>query len=101
MDSLIFIASLGVAAAVICWYVANEVSRGDGGRGLFALHDGTAKSEDAASPVTQGRYRQKARLAPARRASATPLPFGKAYRPAAPTAPVRREYSEIAFDDDY
>lgn len=101
MDTLVFIATLGVAAAVVCWYVANEVARYDGGKGLFALHDERAQAERATVPEAGARYRRKPRLAPARRASATPAPCGKAYRPAAPRALVRSENSQIMVDDDY
>ena len=42
MDSLVFIAALGVGIALVCWYVLNEARGIDGTIGLFALKSGEA-----------------------------------------------------------
>ena len=69
MDSLVFIATLGVGVAVIFWFVANEARSADASVGLFAL-----KGEEAAKETAEAgpRYRARARLAPGKRSAHAP-----------------------------
>jgi len=100
MDGLVFIATLVVAAAVIGWYVANEVKHGDGGTGLLALRSDTAQADIAPAPEAGARYRQRPRLAPARRAPIAKA-SGRAYRPLAPMNSNSDDFSETASEDDF
>jgi len=62
MDSLAFLITLGVAVAVIAWYVENEARHADGGIGVFAIGRKGAARADYGAP----RYRVHERLTPDR-----------------------------------
>lgn len=79
MDSLVFIAALGVGIALVCWFVLNEARGFDGTIGLFALKSGEA-ADLKREAAEAGRYRIRPRLAPDRRAGLHAPAPRKAYR---------------------
>ena len=79
MDTLIFIATIGVGIALMAWYVLNEARGLDGTLGVFGLKGGeAAELKEEASQA--GRYRVRPRLAPDRRAGLQAPAPRKAYR---------------------
>ncbi len=100
MDTVVFIAAVGVGVAVIAWYFVNEARGSDGALGVFALKSGASADlkEDAAEA---GRYRVKPRLAPERRAGLQAPAPRKAYRAKEAERPVWRDETLTSADEDY
>jgi hypothetical protein len=100
MDSLAFIATLGVGVAVMTWYFACEARGSDGGIGLFAIKNGPEPSNAGQLDDDLGRYRMKSRLTPDRRAGLrAPMPE-KAYRAKADEKPAWRAEADGALEAD-
>lgn len=80
MDSLAFIAALGVGVAVIIWYLANEARGSQGDFGIFAVESRPSRAGADEADAEAARYRTRARLTPDRRAGLHTTDAEKAYR---------------------
>ena len=107
MDSLAFLITLGVAVAVIAWYVGNEARNADGGIGVLAIARGDAAQGAAGARDGAPRYRRRERLTPDRPGALRTGRPVSAYRNKAKDKPVwraaegRRVEAIIEADKEY
>lgn len=80
MDSLVYLAALGVGIAVMTWHLLNEGSGSEGAIGLFALRSDDRPADLTEDAAEAGRYHIRPRLTPDNRAGLNPSAPRKAYR---------------------
>ena len=77
MDSVVFIAALGVGILLAAWYFANEDQGAQGDAGILALTTDTPADDEMEG---KARYKMKARTKPKTGAVLNPPPTAKSYR---------------------
>ncbi len=100
MDTLAFIAALGVSIALMAWYFACEAAGSDGGLGWFAIRGGADQSGGDQAADNQGRYKMRPRLTPDKRAALHARSSEKAYRVKAPGKAAWKPEAQASIEAD-